>query len=428
MTGQSTAVAGYDAVLKEVYIGPIRSQLNSKTVLLDAFTKGDIKKYRWEGREVVIPMRTGRNYSGVKAVAEGGQLPTPGYQAYKDLKIPMCFVEGRIQLTAQVMKASQSDKGAFAQAMRTEQQGLVDDLARQRNRYLCGAGTGILAVVSATATSATVTVKNPGGVVGTTNPVRFIKTGMIVANDTAGVINWVDTVATVASSSTFTTTSSHTSTVGDNITLGQANAGSTADGSNGLEPMGVLGLVDSTTYVSTIFGIDRSNSANAFFRSNILPSVGTLSMDLIQRGIDNTEEVSGEVIDGWYSHQSVRREVLKLTDADRRYTDAFLKSPDPGTKAGQFKEDLPLVGMGVKVVKDFAYGTLMGVNKDHMIWLPETEGEWADDDGTVLFRVPNVDAYEARYRLFENFACDKGNANVRYDGITATVTDAVYSD
>jgi len=426
----TTAVAGFDAVLKEVYLGPIRSQLNSKTVMLDAFTKGDVKKYQWEGKEVVIPLRNSRNYTGVLATAEGGQLPTPGFQGYIDLKVPMRFIHGRIQLTAQVMKASRSNKGAFAQAMRTEQQGLVDDLSRQRNRMLCGYGAGTLALAASSTTSTSMALINPGGVAGTVNAARFIKAGNILAvyDTTGATLNFVDTVASITDANTIVFASSHTWVANAIVTLASANAGATAAGSFALEPMGILGIVDSTTYVSSIDGIDRSQAANAFFRSTILSSVGTISMDIIQRGIDNTEEFSGEVINGWFAHSSVRREILKLTDADRRYTDAFLKSPDPGTKAGLFKEDLPLVGLGVRVVKDFAYGTLIGVNKEHLHWLPETEGEWADDDGTVLFRVPNVDAYEARYRLFENFCSDKGNAHLRMDGITATVTSGVFSD
>jgi hypothetical protein len=65
--------------------------------------------------------------------------------------------------------------------------------------------------------------------------------------------------------------------------------------------------------------LDRSQAVNAWFRSNVLSSVGALSPDLLQRGTDNAEEVSGEVIDQYVTHASVRREVLKLTEADRRY-------------------------------------------------------------------------------------------------------------
>jgi hypothetical protein len=147
-------------------------------------------------------------------------------------------------------------------------------------------------------------------------------------------------------------------------------------------------------------------------------------MDVLQRGIDNGEEVSGEVIDQFIAHASVRREVLKIQDADRRYTTDKMR-PDIGTEAGAFKTDLSIATIPCKVDKDFAYGTLVGVVKDHLFWIPEVEGEWADEDGSILFRVQNVDAYEARFRVFENFLSDRGNAHVRWDGINATVTSGI---
>src|SRR5581483_6249279 len=71
------------------------------------------------------------------------------------------------------------------------------------------------------------------------------------------------------------------------------------------------------------------------------------------------------------------------------------KNFDGGTQAGAFKAEYTFNGTPVKVDKDLPYGTLFGVNKSHLFWVPEVEGEWADDDGTVLFRVQNKDNYEA---------------------------------
>jgi hypothetical protein len=45
MAGLDTTTSGFDAALKDVYLGPIRNQLNMKTRLLDLFTKGDIEQY-----------------------------------------------------------------------------------------------------------------------------------------------------------------------------------------------------------------------------------------------------------------------------------------------------------------------------------------------------------------------------------------------
>lgn len=428
MAGQDTSVAGFDAALKDVYAGPIRNQLNEKTRLLDLFTKGDIEQYEWEGRQVVLALRKSRN-SGVKATAEGGGLPVAGKQGYANLNIPMRFIEGRIQLTAQVMKASRSDKGSFARAMDSEQKGLVDDLARQRNRMLAYFGQGTLATISAGAASATQTLANPGGVTGTVNATRFTKAGMMVAitDSTGATVRGVQTILSV-SEPNITLDASVTTTTGDLVSLGTNSLGSNESSYN-LEPMGILGIVDSTTYVSSVFGLDRSQAANAFFRSTIMPNIGTINPDVIQRGVDNAEEVSGEVIDQFLCHVSVRRELIKLTESDRRYAgSAQAQNFDAGSKAGAFKKDYTFNDIPVRVDKDFAYGELLGVNKSHLFWIPEVEGEWADEDGTVLFRVQNQDSYEARYRVFENYFSDKGDAHIRFDGVTATVTSGVVAD
>lgn len=425
---QDTTTSGFDAALKDVYAGPIRNQLNEKTRLLDLFTKGDIEQYEWEGRQVVLTLRKSRN-AGVKSTAEGGGLPLAGKQGYANLKIPMRFTQGRIELTAQVMKASRSDKGSFARAMDSEQKGLVDDIARLRNRQLSGFGAGTLATISAGAASATQALNNPGGVSGTVNATRFVKPGMMLAfTDPTGVtIRGVQTVLSVAEPN-ITLDGSVTTTTGDLVSIG-TNSLTTNESSYALEPMGILGIVDSTTYVSSVFSLDRSQAANAFFRSVVMANVGPVNEDVLQRGIDNVEEESGEVIDQFLAHSSVRREILKLTAADRRYAGGSSAiNSDAGSKAGAFKADLSFNDIPIRVDKDFAYGTLIGVNKSHLFWIPEVEGEWADDDGTVLFRVQNKDNYEARYRVYENFFSDKGISHLRFDGITATVTSGVVAD
>jgi len=422
--------SAFDAVLKEFYIGPIRSQLNAKTRLLSDFTKADIEQLEWQGRVAIVPLRSSRNV-GTKAAAEEGLLPTAGRQGYAKLSIPMRFLYGRIELTAPVMKASRANPGSFARAMQSEQEGLVDDLARQRNRMLAGAGSGILALANGAGSGATaLIVDSPGGVAGATNGTRFLKAGMVIAiHDFAAPATVIDALVTITSVDSATQVTIPSSTWDDNaaITLG-VTSGGTNEGSYNIEPVGILGIVDSTTYLSTIHGIDRSAAANAFFRSTIMASVGTLSPDVLQRGIDNTEEVSGEVIDCFYAHSSVRREVLKLMEGDRRYTQTVLMSPDAGTKAGAFKADLTFNQIPIKVDKDLPYGVLLGVNRSHLFWIPEVEGEWADEDGSILLRSSTKDVYEARFRVFENYFSDKGNAHIRFDSITATVTSAVYAD
>src|SRR5581483_714352 len=108
--------SAFDAALKDVYQAEVRQQLNEQTRALNLFTKGDIEQQEWEGRQVVIALRKSRN-AGTKATAEAGLLPSAGKQGYANLKIPMRFLHGRIELTTQLIKAARSNKGSFVRAM-----------------------------------------------------------------------------------------------------------------------------------------------------------------------------------------------------------------------------------------------------------------------------------------------------------------------
>src|SRR5262245_28432855 len=158
--------SSYDAVLKDVYEDGIRELIPTKTKILDIFEEGD--SAAWMGREIVYPSRVGRN-QGVAWATEMGALPTAGKQKYVDSRIPCRYLYGRITLSAQVMKASESNRGAFAPAFRQEMDGIISDLQNERGRSIFGTGQGIYAFVNGAASSATQTVDNPGGYVSATN-------------------------------------------------------------------------------------------------------------------------------------------------------------------------------------------------------------------------------------------------------------------
>src|SRR6185312_10624952 len=283
----SQSTTAFSNALKNVYLPAIREELNEKTNLLDLFTEGDLTQYEWQGKALIFALHSSRNYSGVKYVPEGGGLPNAGNQGTADLTVPIAHLKGRIQLTYEVMRASRSDKGSFVRAMDFEQKSLVNDVSRQRNRALAGYGSEVLAVVTTGVNNNTTqTIKNPGGVSGTVNPGRFLQPGMFVAfsDPTGATIRGVATVVSVSGSS-LVVSAGITTTTNDVISLATNSLGSSED-SIGDASMGILGIVDSTTYVTTIFGLDRSATANSCLTSNVIGSVGVISADVLQRGID----------------------------------------------------------------------------------------------------------------------------------------------
>ena len=66
-----STLSTFDAILKTQYLGPIREQLNSSSVLYSRLEKNEDSVV---GKNFTIPLHYGRN-EGVGARAEGGTLP-----------------------------------------------------------------------------------------------------------------------------------------------------------------------------------------------------------------------------------------------------------------------------------------------------------------------------------------------------------------
>ena len=82
-----STLSTFDAILKTQYLGPIREQLNSSSVLYSRLEKNEDSVV---GKNFTIPLHYGRN-EGVGARAEGGTLPAAGSQAYKECILPMRY-------------------------------------------------------------------------------------------------------------------------------------------------------------------------------------------------------------------------------------------------------------------------------------------------------------------------------------------------
>jgi hypothetical protein len=426
--GMALDLAAFDAVLKEVYEKTIIPLLNSRTRTRNMFKK---ETGSWEGRYVRYPLNVSRN-QGVMFTTENGTLPVAGQQGYVETRIPIRYAHGRIQLSIQTIKHSRTSKGAFKRAMDQEMLGLVRDLSNDLNRAMFGSGKGTLALVNeATPTGdATLILDSPGGVPGATHGNRFLNPGMWIAfiNPSNGALR--------SSGASPGRQVMAVSTDGTNVTLSSAPPTGTADndlvvkiasGVSSLvvtdtaynqESNGLLALIDDGTYVDTLNNVSRTTYP--IFKSTVISNVGPLSADVLQRGLDVADQLGEGNITAFICHHSVRRAYLTLMEVDRRYAGGDLLSPDAGTKAAKMK-DVTFGTIPWYVDKDAPYGILFAVDFTTATRWVEVEGEWADDDGTILLRLTNQDAYEARYRVFENYSLDRPASCVRWEGITANV-------
>ena len=422
--GSRTITVGndFDVVLKDYYEGPVREHLNNSIPILKYVEKS---KRKWNGRAVVFPVHTGRNF-GVGARGETDQIPTAGKQSYIESRILSKFLYGRIRITGPVIAASQGNKGSFASALRTEVEGMRSDLRVDMNRQILGnlgadadaAGSpggenGILAVISEAQDAGaltTIKVDNPG--------TRYIKKGMTVTigllgggdGNTLAATNTGVTVSSVDSTTQFTISTNSAAYVNNEVVvLGDANASSFQNEVTGLSFL----ATDSTEF--SLQAIDPSS--NPEWTANVLSNDGNgnrpLSLELMQLCIDTADEVAGEEPNLIMGHHSMRREYINLLTSDVRYAPEQLKGGfQKLTYAGGMKP------MPIEFDRMAPYNKLFFLQTKDIRLYTMKDWQWADRDGSTFSRIADRDSWEAFMCWYGNLGLERRFAQTVLTEIT----------
>lgn len=413
-----------DAIFKEVFEEGVSEGVNQKLPLRDLIKT---EKVPFKGLEIVKLAHTSRNISPM-FVGEDSAFADAGQQGYTRQVVDQKKLMSRLRMTWEVMQDSTSNEGAFISARKSEMQYLIDDMSRRDEYALASEGRGVLSILNGTPSTTTLAVKGPGGITNTNFGNRFMSTGMFIGaiNPATGSLRTsIRRVTDVASGGTSVTVDASTFTgwTADDYVVQVANSTVTdvLDTSYEHAWMGLMGLVDDGTYRANYFGATRS--ATPVFSSYVTASTGALSTDLIQRVSDVVDQKLGGKVSMILCHHSIRRLVIQLTDADRRYTQGNLMRPDPATVA--FKQgDVPFGDVPVRAVRDFPLDVMMFLdlqNAGFKEYVSEP-GKWVDEDGSVLVRVGSGttgrDAFEAWYRMRKQYFMEFPAYCARLDGIT----------
>lgn len=412
-----------DAVFKEVFEEGVAEGVNNKNPLRDLIKT---ERVPFRGREIVRLAHTSRNVSPM-FVGEDSAFADAGNQGYSRMFVDQRKLMSRLRMTWEVMQDSTSNEGAFISARKSEMQYLIDDMARRDEYALNSDGRGVLAQYDSAAT-AVLSISKPAGITSTSFGNRFISVGMwIAAVDpaTGNLRTSIRKVVAVSSDGTTCTVDSGTLTgwtAGDYIVQAANSAVSDiTDTSYEHAWWGVMALVDDGTYRASYYGLDRTTIPA--YSSYVTSSTGALSTDLIQRVSDVVDQKLNGKITNILCHHSVRRLVIQLTDADRRYMGASLSKPDPATAA--FKQgDIPFGEIPVRALRDFPLSVMMFLdiaNAGFREYVSEP-GKWVDEDGSVLWRVgtgtAGRDSFEAWYRMRKQYFLEYPAYCARLDGIT----------
>lgn len=395
-------LSNFDAALKIDYLPVVRQQLNHMTVLYDKIARDEENV---EGKQWQLTAHYQRN-SGVGAGAETG-LPTAGNQAYVNPYGNVKYNRGRIQISGPVMKASRSDKGAMVRALSSEMEGVTRDLKKELNYQIFNDGTAVRALVNTDpATGTTLTLDTPG--------TNYFHDGMKIdiLNPSGGALRTSSgglTVSAVANSTELTMSAALNAAVADNDYV--TRAGATDQAGTSYEMTGLKGIVDDATYVTTLHNISRASYAwwkcSTFSNDDNSGTNRDLTLDLIQEAISAVEKNGGEV-NMIISDHDLRDGYVKLVAADKRYVNTL--TLDGGWKALEYSSGNSGAIPWVADV-ECQPNTIFFVDTNHLRFMQMSDWDWMSEDGAVLSRVANSDAYEAVLFWYSELATDRPRAH-----------------
>lgn len=435
-------MSNFDAVLKEVYVGPIREQLSQEKILLEKVQRNSKDM---EGKYGVIPLHTARN-TGVGARADTGTLPTAGQQGYAVSKWKMKYNYGRFKVTGPTIKASKSDKGAFAKAIDANIKGLTLDIKKNVNRQLFSDSTGAVAVLNSDTVTTPLTVQGlywpANKYLPDNQPIQCLTVADYTTlrpldSGTAALVNGTATATSVPFD-----TGVFTSAVTDDL-LGlfgsMYDASGTNDDSSSRELNGLrllvddgnapedadwwnqdgtpagdytVGLVDINSYATWKAVVKESNTPRT--SGGTAPTRRALTELLMDETVDAIADNGGNV-DLIITTRDIRRQYVDLLRADKRFVNT--------TKLSGGYTAIDFNGIPIVTDSDCTRDDMYFLTMSSLVLFEESGWDWMDEDGAILSRVSGEDAYEAILYWYSQLGCYARNQNGRLSDIEAGQTN-----
>ena len=410
MAGQTLTAA--DAILKELYVGPIVEQLNQKKYLLEQIER-DSDHVEHTGRRAVVPVHKNRNW-GLKSIADGGVLPTAGRQEWADAIIPIRAHTLAIELTDQSIEATKSDKGAFISLLTAETQGAATDLSKNMNRQAFGLGTGQLCVKESVKTVAAgadehLTFANE-------SDLQYLKVGTIVdvlvessGAETNGVKGAEVIERTVSSKEVVL----NKKTVGEIKTTSKYNVYIQGSYKNEID-----GLRNITNKSRELHSINSSAAGNEYWNGNIITaSKAAAGEDLFEQLADNVGAQGNGEVEVFLTSRGVKRRLANTYQSQKRFNDKTATRIEGGYSAIMVNE-VPVVSDD-DCPKTYAFG----LNKSAFKWFQQTDPGWLQQGNGGIFHLKTgvsvagefSNAWIAFFRWYAALGCVAPNRTGRIE-------------
>lgn len=415
--------------LKHIYEPGVRDLINSKRALsryLHRNTK-DVS-----GEDIHILLNTGRN-NGTGYIAEGALMADPGKQKYNLAKYRTKDNYGRSMLTGKAISSSRNRAGSFINLMDGEVRGLARDIQHADNRVMFGDGSGRLCRLSDLSAIATgdYTVADPGGIPSQGLGTQYLELGMRVCTVDEAAGHLAATLRPGAASGNRALKIIGIDYSAGTIRVGVEEGGAgEVGGFSGATTGGYLYTASAISTDLTDQSCGRGNEMNGLagiisylnpplqpnglgeipaasdprWQSFILHAGGIPRpwdpnlLNILQDGMD---QLGDGTVGMYMTTHGIRRQHAAGLIANRRFMATV--DFDSGYRALSHN-NIPIL-----VDKDCTRGRVYALDLDVIEVAYENDYHWIEEDGSVLSRLENVDAFQMGMRRFANVICSARN-------------------
>lgn len=401
-------LAAASNVMKDMYLPRLRMQLNDQ--LSPMFSQLEQSSQNVEGNQVVGSAHTGRNpSSGTRA--EYADLPTIGRQGYEKFITDLSYHYGRAGFTGQTIRRARTDIGAFVNATSQELDRLVTDLKQMLNRQIFNDKEGYIIQASGNHTSNVIPVAGA-----TREQYISLVIGMELDIGPAGnpksIADGVVLTAVDRTAETITVTG----TLGTIVSGHYIRIHDSYDDTNN-RTYESTGLQEIVNEQDTLFNIDGSSVTpwNAYVNDNGGTNRAPTEL-LFETAMDEVSIESGKSVDVAVAPHDVVRNYASALAGQKRFID------NVELKGGFSALPISTGDQTVGLLSDrFCPGnTAFLVCTEHLVWNKASDWEWMDEDGAVLSRIANKDAYEATMFSYCELTTDRRNTHARINDLTGT--------
>jgi hypothetical protein len=426
----SQTIANLSNILKEYYLGPVVEQLNNEVLLLSRL---ESRSEDLVGKRAYVPLHTGRT-SGIGARGELQTLPTAGKQAYDKAVYDLKYLYGRVQVSGPSMAKTKNEAGAFLQALKSELDGVRNDLKKDLARQVYGAGNGVIGgvadIAAASGGAQVITLDSSEPIrkghfyVGMVVDVLTTATSNTLASNGGGLpITAVDVATpsiTVTNVGGALATTSETDFVitraGARTASGYPNGDSdTGPLSNEID--GIQRIVPSDAAAN--FGGITTTAGSFWDNIRVDPASGAasnpddISLEILQKAM-NQVRIAGGMPSVMLTTLGIQRDFYMLLQDQVRYT-------EPTTFRAGFST-LEYAGMPMIADIDAPFGRLYLLDETNLKVFSDQDFHFLDMDGQTLRQVSNLDAYEAIMVRYMNLGATRRNTQAVIGDSTSPIT------